>query len=46
MNKINVTFIILALINFGLACYTANFSAICGWLTALLGGIQLYVLEK
>lgn len=46
MNKWNVVFIILAAINFGIACYTGNFSAICGWFAALLVGIQLEFLEK
>lgn len=46
MNKWNVTFIILAAINFGVACYTGNFSAICGWLAALFAGIQVELMGK
>lgn len=46
MSKLNLIFIILAAINLGIACYTLNFSAICGWFAAVCTGIQLHILEN
>ena len=35
------TVFILALINLGIALFTGNISAICGWIVATLGTAQL-----
>ncbi len=28
--------LVLAMVNFGIACFTSNFAAICGWFCAIL----------
>jgi hypothetical protein len=40
------TVFILSLINLGLAIFTANIPAICGWLVATLGAVELMMLGK
>jgi len=40
------TVFILALINLGIALFTANVPAICGWLVATIGAGQLMMLGK
>lgn len=40
------TVFILALINLGIAIFTGNVPAICGWLVATIGAGQLMILGK
>ena len=40
------TVFILALINLGIAIFTGNIPAICGWLVATIGAGQLMMLGK
>ena len=40
------TVFILALINLGIALFTGNVSAICGWLVAAIGAGQPMILGK
>lgn len=43
MSKLHLIFIVLASINLGIAIYTLNLAAVCGWLSALCMGLQILI---